>query len=376
MSLGSSWHAVDMTPELTQPLQNMTDHLQNRMVGVETVGTTLAIIADGTPSRRKSDRLIVDLLQSDLGTQFKQQGLILEFLTADEAIARAGRLRAALLLGETVSQVEPALKRLRRSQATALLPLLMAVREIEIKASSAVSWMAYADAAFDPSSDLPKEIAELLERMRQIEGRTAWMSPFDPCISDSDRRKLTILRMLVTRGIAELTPIRDPHAPFGHRYPPIDLLVPSLVADLDELVDAALLDRSFFERVHVCPTCSDARLIFREVCSSCHSADVKHGELVHHYGCGHVAPETYFERGLDLSCPSCSTLLRHIGVDYERPAELLYCNACERVAGEGSTDARCLACGASWNADALKSQVLYSYSLSAAGKTAAMHGSL
>ncbi len=365
-----------MSPELSHPIQPGAERLSivQTRTNLEHAGTVLAIIADGTPSRRKSDRLIVDLLQSDLGTQFKQQGLNLQFLTPEEAIGRAGQLRAALLLGETIAQVEPALSRLRRSPATALLPLLMAVREIAPKASGAAAWMAYADAAFDPSSDLPREIGASLERMRQIEGRSAWMPAIDSICSDSERRKLTILRMMVTRGMGELMPVRDPQAAFGHRYPPIDLLSPTVLTDLDELVDAAFLKRRFFERVHVCLACADARLIFREVCAGCRSADLRHGELIHHYGCGHVAPEESFQRGVALSCPSCATLLRHIGVDYERPAELVFCNGCERVAGEGRTDARCLACGASWDAGDLQSRVLYSYALSEAGKAAAMHG--
>jgi hypothetical protein len=124
----------------------------------------------------------------------------------------------------------------------------------------------------------------------------------------------------------------------------------------------------------VCVQCDDARLLFREVCASCRSTDVRRGDVVHHYACGHVQAEAFFRRGAQLVCPSCGQMLRHVGIDYERPASLLYCNACGHAAAEGTTEARCMGCGATPLAGDVRERAVYKYILTSEGAEAARSG--
>src|SRR5262249_19620199 len=143
------------------------------------------------------------------------------------------------------------------------------------------------------------------------------------------RRQLAMLQYLASRELGRLDPRRAASRSLGHSFAPLDLLGGEGAAhDLDALARLGLLRTAFFERLHMCPKCADARLAFREVCASCQSADVRRGEVLHHYACGHVAPEERFWQQASLACPSCGVSLRHVGIDFERPAALLYCNAC------------------------------------------------
>jgi hypothetical protein len=111
--------------------------------------------------------------------------------------------------------------------------------------------------------------------------------------------------------------------------------------------------------------------LFREVCAGCRSADVRRGEVVHHYACGHVQAESFFRRGEKLVCPSCGQGLRHVGIDYERPASLIQCGACSWVAAEGVTEARCLGCGQLALAHEVRERTIHRYVLTNEGVEAA-----
>src|SRR5262249_12466026 len=162
-----------------------------------------------------------------------------------------------------------------------------------------------------------------------------------------------------------------------HSFAPLDLLGgDGPITDLDALARVSLLRPAFFEQLHLCPTCEDARLAFREVCAACQSPDVRRGEVLHHYACGHAAAEERFWRDGKLWCPSCGQMLRHVGIDYERPAALLYCNACGLGDGEGVTLARCLGCGRDCTADEVGACLLSSYQLTADGLAAARSGTM
>jgi hypothetical protein len=52
--------------------------------------------------------------------------------------------------------------------------------------------------------------------------------------------------------------------------------------------------------------------------------------LIHHFQCAYIGPESDFtqEYNDDLICPKCQKLLRHIGVDYDKPSHIYGCNSC------------------------------------------------
>jgi hypothetical protein len=288
--------------------------------------------------------------------------------------------RGIVLAGDRPADVVPFVKALRGDPRTALLPLAAYVSELEPAGGSPLacgfvdpSWQLYVDAIV-PGVASPEEIHAAMLRIFRIAMACAVLEAPGGGGPDA-RRQLAILRYLATRELPALEPRRNPQAPLGWAWPPLDLLAAGDPSDdLAALCRAGLLRRSFHDRIHVCPTCQDARLAFREVCGACQSPNVRRGEALHHYRCGHVACEDRFRRGADLVCPACEGRLRHVGIDYERPTGLLFCDACGVSDGEGITRARCLACGAVSTPEAVGERVIWTYEITAEGQAAARAG--
>lgn len=114
---------------------------------------------------------------------------------------------------------------------------------------------------------------------------------------------------------------------------------------LEELADAGLLRRRFFERLHICERCHSSRLHAREVCVACHSSHLAENALVHHYACGFQAPQPLFEDREGYLCPKCRKQLRHYGVDYDKPGNITTCKGCGETMAEPEVGFVCLDCG-------------------------------
>jgi hypothetical protein len=267
-----------------------------------------------------------------------------------------------------------ALLEIRKNLDLALSPVIACLPTIAPMSSidPFVRLCDHADAVLDYECT-PSEIAAALTHARRITSALSKLRPLSTSLSFSARRRALILRYFTSRGTRTLSPQRDPLQPAAHCYGLLDVALGSmLVPELEALASRELLDREFFERVHVCPECKDARLLFREVCARCRSADLRRGDVIHHYRCGHVAPEEAYRRASELLCPSCSHPLRHIGIDYERPASIVFCNSCGMRAAEGTTEARCSHCEGVHLPSALPERIIWKYVLTEAGRTAAI----
>ncbi|WP_111560192.1 TackOD1 domain-containing metal-binding protein [Paracoccus sediminilitoris] len=124
------------------------------------------------------------------------------------------------------------------------------------------------------------------------------------------------------------------------------LCEPRQVAELIEKLEAAgFVETRFFERLHVCPGCSSARMVVREECPCCGSSNLAEESYVHHFRCATQAPETDFKQGGDLICPKCRRELHHFGRDYDRPGLLTRCQGCGHTAAEPAVAFICTSCG-------------------------------
>ena len=84
----------------------------------------------------------------------------------------------------------------------------------------------------------------------------------------------------------------------------------------------------FIEKIHVCPVCNNSNLLFFESCPHCGSSDITEEPVLHHFRCANVSPEHTYRRDGELVCPKCDRVLRHIGVDYDRPSSVYTCGQC------------------------------------------------
>ena len=89
--------------------------------------------------------------------------------------------------------------------------------------------------------------------------------------------------------------------------------------------------KEFEERIHVCPHCKGSHLFYMEVCPKCDSSLLKEEPVLHHFRCANISPESSYAYDGELRCPKCHQMLRHIGVDYDRPANVYTCQECSHT---------------------------------------------
>lgn len=114
--------------------------------------------------------------------------------------------------------------------------------------------------------------------------------------------------------------------------------------------DQALLDlgaikiNRYVTKEHLCPKCNHSHIIYTENCPKCGSADLRIENIIHHFRCANVSSEATYNIGGMLVCPKCRRQLRHIGVDYDRPATVFTCNDCGDTFSLPRTNATCCNC--------------------------------
>lgn len=137
---------------------------------------------------------------------------------------------------------------------------------------------------------------------------------------------------------------------------------------------------SYFFSTYVCSQCLSDHLLYREVCPKCRKSHLKAEELVHHFRCAHVAPLSDFAAHEDsdaaLSCPKCQHDLKHIGVDYDKPSTMFYCQSCQAEFQNFSMMARCVDCHHDQEVELLVKKNYSSYELSEKGMSALLSGYL
>lgn len=189
---------------------------------------------------------------------------------------------------------------------------------------------------------------------------------------------LKTLQLMVSRD-KELIPIIMPKSKFGYVYP----LVTVNFARRDdqrmfEIVDfiekEGLADSRFVDRVHLCPTCYSSFINFREVCPRCGSANLSVDDLIHHFPCGYVGPEREFKEGENLICPKCGKVLRHIGMDYDRPSIIYNCEDCNYTFQEPEITGLCFYCEEIHPVESLIKKDIKSFQISQVTVNCAMNG--
>jgi len=187
------------------------------------------------------------------------------------------------------------------------------------------------------------------------------------------------IQFLFTRRCT-LKPVRFTKNIFGYSYPLIDILFHvnnyQQFQLLEFLKRRGLLQGEFVDRIHACNFCFSSYLNFREVCTDCGSADIESEDLVHHFSCGYVGPESDYLYEGDKICPKCHKHLRHIGVDYDQPSQIFYCHSCTKTFQEPETDSLCFNCGRKNTPDHLIRRDIFEFELTALGQVSAASGTV
>lgn len=189
-----------------------------------------------------------------------------------------------------------------------------------------------------------------------------------------------VLYYLYVRDNAELQPLCERSHVMLYHYPVVDALAQSgedAGNCLATLIRRKLLEPStLIDRTRHCRTCGCAHIHYIDVCPHCSSLQIRKEPSLHCFSCGHVAPESDFHDDGALTCPQCSTALRHIGVDYDRPLTQYACGSCHHVFVETAVQARCLECRTTSEPNALDVREIAALRLSAHGRTALRAGQI
>jgi len=136
----------------------------------------------------------------------------------------------------------------------------------------------------------------------------------------------------------------------------------------DSMVECGALRKShYLIKEHLCPKCNHSHLLYTECCPNCGSSNLKIQNIIHHFSCANVAPESAYNVGGMLICPKCHKKLRHIGVDYDRPAVIYSCNDCESSFTTPLTKATCCYCQSTYPVNALVPRDVVDYEITEEG---------
>ncbi len=151
-----------------------------------------------------------------------------------------------------------------------------------------------------------------------------------------------------------------------------------LTRDLDYLARIDHLDRLFFDRLTVCPSCGSHQVNVREVCSDCKSPHITPVALLHHFRCGYVGHADVFPRDANggRRCPKCHGHLQDLGTDHDSPGVNFLCHGCHASFQVPDVESICLSCHARSASDQLLHQDIYSYRLNSLGMSALSNGKL
>lgn len=221
-----------------------------------------------------------------------------------------------------------------------------------------------------------EKITKLLDVCRKVQDLVA----IPDSVGEIGLKKILVLRYLYTREGEVLRPSRNHRSSVGYTFPLAQTLFNvepgQEFAFLESLEEAQLILPKLKDKVNVCPFCEHTQINFRELCPHCRSLNISEETTIHHFRCAYIGKESEFRQGLQLRCPKCGTELRHIGVDYDKPSEILWCTDCNHNFSEPLLSCFCLACAKTFPPENTLIKQVNEYTLAQDGFRAAEEGAL
>jgi hypothetical protein len=230
--------------------------------------------------------------------------------------------------------------------------------------------------------ELPDEIACLADGHAEtlevaLEKARDWRPSASRLQGATPSPALALVRYLYLRPLAAMSPVRDAAAHQAYRFPLLEAFVDG---ETPEILLDTLRARGWIEQAHLvdrlrcCERCRSVHLNYLDVCPGCQSLNIEEKIYIHCFTCSHLAPQEKFLRQGALACPNCQARLRHVGVDYNRPLEQMYCRDCAMAFTDAKVVARCLGCGCEHDPERLSVLNVGTYALTDSGRQAARLG--
>jgi hypothetical protein len=250
-------------------------------------------------------------------------------------------------------------------------------------ADAAISaWMSAATAAVVPIIDATGKNRDradmtlatlsglgLAEAMEMLKPLTTRMRQLPESYHRTRDPKQMLLARLAVRDRA-MTAGRDPSVREIVAYRD-ESAIGGVLHQAEQLKRLGLMKARFFDKLQCCPSCSSSRLLVREECSKCRSADIVEEPIIHHLRCGYQGPERDFRQGSELTCPKCRQHCEHFSVDYDKPGSLVLCNGCGHATGDAEVGFACMDCDTGFSSDKAVTRTIYEYELTDEGRKSA-----
>ena len=129
------------------------------------------------------------------------------------------------------------------------------------------------------------------------------------------------------------------------------------------------LARNYVDTSHLCKNCHSGFLNFREICPKCTNHNLKVRNLIHHFRCAYVGIDKDFVLKDKLACPKCSSELKNLGVDYDKPGKIFLCKnkKCNHEFQDAPVGVHCVDCKTEQSPDELIVKKIYAYELTNLG---------
>lgn len=215
----------------------------------------------------------------------------------------------------------------------------------------------------------------IVHKLDELYGAVSQVKIIKDHVSDSRLRtfptfeKDTVYKLLVfllSREQKTLKAYIDRNSTTGYTYPILESLMngKSPYRLMEFAVEEGLFTTQFQDSVYTCNTCEDGFLMYREACPKCHNTYLSSQDLIHHFACAHIGPERSFQRdNNELVCPKCDKALKHIGIDYDKPAVMHHCNTCHHEFQSFQIVATCCSCHKTTEVEHLLKREILTYHL-------------
>lgn len=197
-------------------------------------------------------------------------------------------------------------------------------------------------------------------------------SRFETAIVDSDEYfNLKMLSYYYTRK-KSITPIISRKSLTGYSHPRIEAFFVNREEAylksrslLREAYLHGILSRNYLDTSHLCKSCNSGFLNLREICPKCDEHNLKVRNLIHHFRCAYVGIDKDFESKDRLACPKCSSELKNIGVDYDKPGKIFSCRnkKCNHEFQDAPIGVHCIDCKTDQAPEDLIVRKIYQYEI-------------
>lgn len=197
-------------------------------------------------------------------------------------------------------------------------------------------------------------------------------------ITTANQFFIRLTRYLISRKKNELRPELDESAAIGYVIPVFDLFfrlgfykISEYFVFLQSMTEKGYFrTTAFINKVLLCPECQHTHMLYVDSCPKCGKSQIKSEEVIEHYRCGNISPEHTYSFGGQLRCPKCHQMLRHIGIDYDRPSTVFSCDSCGNTFLEPKTKSICTNCHKENYKSSLMPQDIYIYEITSDGRKA------